>query len=95
MKDDSMVAYNQPALQQKNTDSFYYPTRSALGITKHRRADVAWLFTDTAQQWPYAFQERPILAKGTKSDPSLPILKPWINGNGGKCVPPLGAGRFW
>jgi hypothetical protein len=74
IKNDSMVAYNQPALQQPKTDSFYYPTRSALGITKHRRADVAWLFTDTAQQWPFAFQERPILAKGTNPDPSFKDL---------------------
>lgn len=74
IRDGQMVAYNQPALQQKGTDSFYYPTRSALGITKGRRADVAWLFTDTAQRWPYAFQERPILAKGTNPDPSFADL---------------------
>jgi hypothetical protein len=75
MRNDSMVAYNQPSLQQKNTDSFYYPTRSAIGITKSRRADVAWIFTDTAQRWPYAFQESPILAKGTNPDPSFADLK--------------------
>jgi exopolysaccharide biosynthesis protein len=75
MRNDSMVAYNQPSLQQKNTDSFYYPTRSAIGLTKSRRADVAWIFTDTAQHWPYAFQESPILAKGTNPDPSFADLK--------------------
>lgn len=74
INNDSMLAYNVPALQQKGTDSFYYPTRSAIGITKSRRADVAWLFTDTAQRWPYAFQERPILAKGKTSDPNLADL---------------------
>jgi len=41
IRDGFVVSYNQPALQQKGTDSFYYPTRSAIGITKHRRADVA------------------------------------------------------
>lgn len=75
MRNDSMVAYNQPSLQQKGTDSFYYPTRSAIGLTKGRRADVAWIFTDTAQRWPYAFQERPVLAKGTNPDPSFADLK--------------------
>lgn len=75
IKDGNMLAYNLPALQQKNTDSFYYPTRSAIGITKSRRADVAWLFTDTAKRWPYAFQERPILAKGTHPDPSFTDLQ--------------------
>lgn len=75
IKDGNMLAYNLPALQQKNTDSFYYPTRSAIGITKSRRADVAWLFTDTVKRWPYAFQERPILAKGTHPDPSFTDLQ--------------------
>lgn len=74
IRDGNMVAYNQPALQQKGTDSFYYPTRSAFGINRHRRADVAWLFTDSAQRWPYAFQERPILAKGVNPDPSFADL---------------------
>lgn len=74
IRDGFVVSYNQPALQQKGTDSFYYPTRSAIGITKHRRADVAWLYTDTAQRWPYAFQERPILAKGANPDPSFEDL---------------------
>jgi hypothetical protein len=74
IKDGKMLSYNIPALKQKNTDSFYYPTRSALGITKSRRADVAWLFTDTAQRWPYAFQERPVLAKGTNPDPGFEDL---------------------
>lgn len=75
IKDGIMEAYNQPALQQKGTDSFYYPTRSAIGITYSRRADVAWLFTDTAQPFPYAFQEKPVLAKGTNPDPSFTDLQ--------------------
>ena len=80
IRDGKMVAYNVPALKSRQSDSFYYPTRSAIGITKKRHADVAWLFTDTAQQWPYAFQNKPILAKGIKSDPSfrdLNTIDPW------------------
>lgn len=80
IRNGKMVAYNVPALKSRNSDSFYYPTRSALGITRRRRADVAWLFTDTAQRWPYAFQNNPVLAKGKKSDPSLEdlnTLAPW------------------
>lgn len=74
MKNGKLVAYNQPVVKSKQADSFYYPTRSAIGITKGRRADVAWLFTDTAQSRPYAFQERPIVAKGNNPDPSLADL---------------------
>jgi hypothetical protein len=75
MKDGQMLAYNVPALKSKNSDSFYYPTRSAIGFTRNKRPDVAWLFTDTAQQWPYAFQERPIVARGTNPDPSFNDLR--------------------
>lgn len=75
-----LVSYNVPALKSKTSDSFYYPTRSAIGITKNRRADVAWLFTDSARKWPYAFQSRPIVAKGKTDDPSIQHLNtidPW------------------
>jgi Phosphodiester glycosidase len=71
MKDSRMISYNVAALKSKNSDSFYYPTRSAIGISKKRRPDVAWIFTDTAQQWPYAFQKQPIIAKGVTSDPAI------------------------
>lgn len=80
IKDGKLVSYNVPALKSTTSDSFYYPTRSAIGITKNRRPDVAWLFTDTAERWPYAFQERPIIAKGKTSDPSfidLNTIDPW------------------
>ena len=41
---------------------------------------MAWLFTDTAQRWPYAFQVRPIIAKGRTKDPAfvdLNTIDPW------------------
>jgi len=74
IKNGRMVAYNTPALKSKTSDSFYYPTRSAIGITKKRKADVAWLFTDTAVRWPYAFQISPIVAKGKTADPKFEDL---------------------
>lgn len=74
IRNGKMEAYNVPALKSLYTDSFYYPTRSAIGIHKKRWADVAWLFTDTAKRWPYAFQERPIIAKGGKTDPNIADL---------------------
>ena len=38
------------------------------------------MFTDTAKKWPYAFQERPVIAKGSTPDPSftdLHTLEQW------------------
>ncbi len=71
IREGKMEAYNVSALKSTQSDSFYYPTRSAIGITKKRKADVAWLFTDTAERWPYAFEKRPVVAKGKKADPSI------------------------
>lgn len=71
MKDGVLVAYNNPSLKSKNVDSFYYPTYGSIGINKRRHADVAWVFTDTTMRWPYAFQERPIIAKGATPDPDI------------------------
>lgn len=75
MKEGEMVALNVPALKSKQSDSFYYPTRSAIGFTKSKRPDVAWLFTDSAEKWPYAFQERPIIAKGKTDNPKFKDLR--------------------
>lgn len=80
IRDGKMLSYNVPALKSTTSDSFYYPTRSAIGISKTRKADVAWLFTDTAERWPYAFQSRPIVARGKTNDPSifdLNTIDPW------------------
>ena len=74
MREGKMMAFNVPALKSKNSDSFYYPTRSAIGFSKRNNPDVAWLFTDTVKPWPYAFQRKPILAKGKTSDPSFKDL---------------------
>ena len=74
IKNGRLEAYNTPALKSKNSDSFYYPTRSAIGISKKRKADVAWLFTDTTERWPYAFQIDPIVAKGKTADPKFEDL---------------------
>ncbi len=73
MKDGSLVAYNVPSLKGKGEDSmfYYYPTRSAIGIDRKRRADVAWIFTDSSRARPYAFEEMPVVAKGEQANPSI------------------------
>lgn len=73
VRDGKMVAWNISALRGVGPDSllYYYPTRSAIGIDRKRRADVAWLFTDTSRRWPYAFEDRPVIAKGADSVPSI------------------------
>ncbi|MBS1664976.1 MAG: phosphodiester glycosidase family protein [Bacteroidetes bacterium] len=73
VRDGKMQAYNISSLRGTGVDSllYYYPTRSAIGIDRKRRADVAWLFTDSSRRWPYAFEDRPVVAKGADSVPSI------------------------
>jgi hypothetical protein len=68
-----LVSRNLRSLHGTGRDSalYYYPTRGAIGIDRRRRADVAWTFTDTLRIWPYAFEDRPVVAKGKDSLPSI------------------------
>jgi len=92
IKDGKLVAYNVPALKSKKTDSFFYPSRAAIGISKNRKPDIAWLFTDTAQQYPYAFERDPLLSKGLKSDPTFTDLKTFDKWKWWKMQTAIGGG---
>ena len=73
VREGKMLAYNVNTLRGTGPDSllYYYITRGAIGIDRKRRADVAWLFTDSSRRWPYAFEDRPIVAKGQDTVPSI------------------------
>jgi hypothetical protein len=73
IRDGKMLNRNLTSLRGTGRDSvlYYYPTRSAIGIDRKRRADVAWIFTDTSRRWPYAFEDQPVVAKGKDSLPSI------------------------
>jgi hypothetical protein len=77
VKDGKMLAWNQPSRGHKRKDSlrdYTYTTRSALGISRNRRADVAWIFTDSTQPLPYAFEDGPAVARGPDSIPTLKAM---------------------
>ncbi len=73
VKNGKIVSYNIKSLIGTGMDSlqYYYPTRSAIGIAHNRKADVAWIFTDSSRHWPYAFEWRPVIAKGNESNPLI------------------------
>ncbi len=50
---------------------FYYPTRSAIGITRNRKADIAWVFADPQHSKPYAYENGPVVAKGKEDMPTI------------------------
>jgi len=74
VKDGRLVGWNQPSRRPKGDSLFTYTTRSAMGIDGSRRADVAWVFTDTTQPLPYAFEDGPVVARGRDSVPTLAAL---------------------
>jgi len=62
IKNGKLLAYNTLSipLRGKDTGSYYKFTRSAIGISKKRNADVAWLFTDSTKRFATAFDDMPV-----------------------------------
>jgi len=53
-----LLAYNRATINGRGKDTFTYRHvyPSAIGISKKRRADIAWTFTDTSKKHVYAMQ---------------------------------------
>jgi Phosphodiester glycosidase len=53
-----LLGYNNASIAGRGKDTFTYrhPFGSAIGISKKRKADVAWLLTDSAKRFAYASQ---------------------------------------
>lgn len=61
IRDGNIVGYNNHSIPMRGKDTFQYrhPLASALGITKKRKADVAWTLTDSSRSFAYASQLAP------------------------------------
>lgn len=59
VKEGEMVGYNVHTINGRGKDTFTYrhPLGSALGISKKRTADIAWLYTDSSMKYPLATQK--------------------------------------
>jgi hypothetical protein len=87
IRNGMLQAYNLPAVPAADSDSgFYYITRGAIGIDKKKKADVAWVYTDTAQRYAYALLNGPSKAWGTKPDPEWPDIRRQLPGGGRKKI---------
>lgn len=58
IKDGKVVAYNQHTIPGRGKDTLTYrhTLSSAIGISKKRKADIAWLYTDTSLLRAHAIQ---------------------------------------
>ena len=76
MRDGKLKARNIVSLKGRGKDStsYYYVTRSAIGINKKRKADVAWIYTDSSMTRPYAFEDSPVVAIGKSAIPKIKSL---------------------
>jgi len=65
VKDGKLVAWNRHSIpgHGKDTLLYHHPLGGALGISKHRKADVAWLYTDSTLKYPVAFETKPYYYK--------------------------------
>lgn len=57
IKDGKQVGYTVHSIAGKGKDTLTYrhPFGSALGISAKRKADIAWLYTDSSGRWPSAW----------------------------------------
>lgn len=83
IRQGKLLSYNVPVVKGKNDSLYRYVTRSAIGITSSRKADVAWLFTDTTRQYAMALQKAPSTLSGSNADPSWKEMKKQLNARNG------------
>lgn len=84
IKEGKLVSYNvhSTALKGKDTLTWLHTFRSAIGISKKRKADVAWIYTDSSSRYAKAFQNRPVVFKDSnalisKNQPQLAGAEKW------------------
>ena len=73
IRDGELLGYNIHSLPSRGKDTLTYRHvfNSAIGITKKRRADIAWVLTDSSRSLAYASQEPPHVFRDSISRPSF------------------------
>jgi len=59
IKNGKLVGYNEETIPAKGHDTltYFHSFFGAFGISKKRKADVAWVYTDSSKKFPYASQK--------------------------------------
>jgi len=79
IQEGKVVAHNKPvAGRGKDTLMYHYTFNSVLGISKKRKADIAWIFSDSSNKKVYASQYPFRSFKHTGSNISRSGLSPFI-----------------
>jgi hypothetical protein len=69
VKEGELVGYNIHTVigRGKDTLTYRHPFGSAIGISRNRKPDIAWLYTDSSMKTPYALQFCPDLLKDSNA----------------------------
>jgi exopolysaccharide biosynthesis protein len=61
VKDGKLLGYNQQTIagRKKDTLTYFHSFFGALGISKKRNADIAWVYSDSSKRFPYV-SETPV-----------------------------------
>ncbi|HEY1022439.1 MAG TPA: phosphodiester glycosidase family protein [Flavisolibacter sp.] len=92
IRDGKLLSGNVHSLPGRGKDTLTYrhPFGSALGISKNRKADVAWLYTDLSGKKAFATQSPLPAIKDSVPEPSLKEMvkkTSLITGHNGKAQP--------
>lgn len=81
IKNGRMLAYNIHTVYGRGKDTFTYrhPLGSAIGINKKRKADIAWLITDSSLRYPLASQWPAVPVKDSVINPGWKKIKQGIS----------------
>jgi exopolysaccharide biosynthesis protein len=76
LKDGKLVSYNKNTIEGRGKDTFTYrhTFNSAIGISKRRTADVAWLITDSSYRYSFGSQFPIDPLKDSIQNPSFKYL---------------------
>jgi len=69
-----MVSRNIPSFYSRSDSLYYYTTRSAIGIDRRGKADVAWIFTTPDRRKPF-YLENPLVCAGKNAKTTLPEIE--------------------
>ena len=78
IRNGKILSYNIHSIAGRGKDTLTYkhPLRSALGISKKRKADVAWLYTDSTLEYPYRqISSSPLIVDSSFKFNLKPFLK--------------------
>ena len=91
VRDGKLISYNEEtiAARGKDTLTYFHPFFGALGISRKRTADIAWVYTDSSKKYPYASQFAIPFLHDSVSTPTLKhvlMQTPTVDGHRGNSL---------